>query len=277
MGANDNRRKRPPAVSYEYTDDGKSVKFTIHNFARGALDQWIRANSTVMRRWPQSREYRAMIVVPHPSMMLKLYLEKRATDVTLTFSGLKGREAVVIPESSPVNANLRRTLEALMRQQPKIIRRIFSEQDAALKWLRENLDKSEPEEGKAKIPRVLIAEDNLELLRLLTKALGKRGYEIDQATNLVQAEVQLNVNRYDIALIDIQLHTENSIWLLKKRTAPLQKAGTHVVAMSADPKYRKMTTEAGVQHFIDKPVNTRELAALFEKLITSGGPAMKPA
>jgi DNA-binding response OmpR family regulator len=63
--------------------------------------------------------------------------------------------------------------------------------------------------------RLLLAEDDLELVATLKKDLQSAGYAVDVAGNGVDAEYLGNEMIYDVAVLDLGLPQRNGINVLK--------------------------------------------------------------
>ena len=72
--------------------------------------------------------------------------------------------------------------------------------------------------------KILIIEDEENLLFLTKKELEKEGYQVDFATNLKQAVDKIISSSYDCILLDIMLPDGNGLQILKtlkKQLLPL--------------------------------------------------------
>ncbi len=246
-------------LEYEWLCDEQVVSITIHDFSRRTLNDWVKSNSLIKLNWPLNRAYFGLIYAPQPGLSLRLFLEKRATDVFGSFSGMHGREALVVPAPSivPVMEN---AIAQLVRNQPNLQRRIFSTYEEAVAWLNVGLglpeyaDRLDQDRPHALRGRVLIVDDDANLLRLFSKVLISQGYDVFRATTLEQADLFLNDGHFDVLLCDVEVRDEYGIDLVRVHADRLMAHGTHVVVMSADTRHRAVSNLTGVTDFLAKPI-----------------------
>ncbi len=115
--------------------------------------------------------------------------------------------------------------------------------------------------------RILIVEDEPDLLDALKKQLQSSGYSVDACSNGLDAEDYLKMASYDAVVLDIMLPGIDGLTLLKKMRA----AGnaTHVLLLTAldgvDNKVRGL--DAGADDYLVKPFAFDELLARLRVLV----------
>ncbi len=115
--------------------------------------------------------------------------------------------------------------------------------------------------------RILIVEDEPDLLDALKKQLQSSGYSVDACSNGLDAEHYLKMAAYDAVVLDIMLPGIDGLTLLKKMRA----AGdaTHVLLLTAldgvDNKVRGL--DAGADDYLVKPFAFDELLARLRVLV----------
>ncbi|MBU8919508.1 sigma-54 dependent transcriptional regulator [Bacillus sp. FJAT-29953] len=113
--------------------------------------------------------------------------------------------------------------------------------------------------------KLLIVDDEKDLLELLVRRLKRKGYEVESAENAEDALSKLKKQYYDVAVYDIRLPGMDGISLLKetKRLQPeteilmLTGHGTIETAIEA--------MKFGAFDYITKPYNLSELELTIEK------------
>jgi len=113
--------------------------------------------------------------------------------------------------------------------------------------------------------RVLVVDDCPVNLKVMLYNLRQLGYAVDIAYDGEEALTMLEKNLYDLVFMDIQMPVMNGL----EATRELRKKGIGipVVAMSAGTmeEEQRACHEAGMNDFISKPINRREIAEVFKK------------
>ncbi|WP_017756805.1 sigma-54-dependent transcriptional regulator [Calidifontibacillus oryziterrae] len=117
--------------------------------------------------------------------------------------------------------------------------------------------------------RLLLVDDEKDLLELLVKRLTRNGYKVDSAESAEAALVLLKENYYDVAIYDIRLPKMDGITLLKetKTIQPdseilmLTGHGTLETAIEA--------MKLGAFDYLTKPYNLTELELTINKAINN--------
>lgn len=112
--------------------------------------------------------------------------------------------------------------------------------------------------------RVLVVEDDANLVCLYTEALGLHGYTVDSAGTIDRARELLTSNTYAIFLCDVYIGKERSLDLLKDVLPTLDK--THVIMLSGTGQLYETAREMGIDFFLAKPINLPDLITLVQRL-----------
>ena len=118
--------------------------------------------------------------------------------------------------------------------------------------------------------RILLAEDNPANQKVATYILAKYGHTVVVADNGQSAVEKVKRKDFDVVLMDVQLPVLNgfeataAIRKLRNR----RKAGLPIVAMTAYAmkEDRQRCLAAGMDGYMTKPINIRELIGLIERL-----------
>lgn len=115
--------------------------------------------------------------------------------------------------------------------------------------------------------KILIVEDQIELLQELNSFLEKEGFVCETASNFIDADDKLSVYHYDIALIDITLPGGNGLELIKRLKQ--QNADTGIIIISAknslDDKLSGL--DLGADDYLTKPFHFAELNSRIKALV----------
>lgn len=82
-------------------------------------------------------------------------------------------------------------------------------------------------------PRVLVAEDEPQLLRIVTRMLTASGFEVVQAHDGLQAAQQLKENSFDAVLTDVSMPEMTGLELL--RSARMYDLEVPILLMTGAP------------------------------------------
>jgi two-component system, sensor histidine kinase and response regulator len=118
--------------------------------------------------------------------------------------------------------------------------------------------------------RILVAEDNAVNRQLVTALLGKRGHTVVTVVNGREAIAALAEGAFDIVLMDVQMPEMDGL----EATAAIRKleavTGAHVpiIALTAHAMKgdREICVAAGMDEYLSKPINPKQLFALIESL-----------
>lgn len=114
--------------------------------------------------------------------------------------------------------------------------------------------------------KILLVDDDVELTNLLAELLSLEGFDIHVVHNGQEALAELELQTYDIILLDIMMPVLNGIETLKQLR---QKLTTPVLMLSArdDDIDRVLGLELGADDYLPKPFNDRELVARIKAIL----------
>ncbi len=115
--------------------------------------------------------------------------------------------------------------------------------------------------------RILIVDDEPDLRTLLAHVLQNAGYEVKEASDGEEAINNLKNQKYDLALLDIQMPLVNGIQVLKyiKQNTPKTKA--IMLTGYADLKHAMEAKEFGAKDFIGKPYKIEDILLTVENVL----------
>jgi len=122
---------------------------------------------------------------------------------------------------------------------------------------------------------VLLAEDNAVNRKVAVRLLEKRGHTVVAVEDGRQALRALDGERFDIALMDVQMPEMDGFEATAAVRARERVEGGHlpIVALTAYAMKgdRERCLEAGMDAYVAKPVNADELFATLERLVPGAG------
>jgi DNA-binding response OmpR family regulator len=107
--------------------------------------------------------------------------------------------------------------------------------------------------------RILVVDDDIDLLMLLERKLGQHGYKVESAASLAEAEYVASQYKPDLVLIDINISGEDGRQLCWKIKHAAESQNTKVILMSALFYPTSRTLFFGADDFIAKPFVTEFL------------------
>lgn len=113
----------------------------------------------------------------------------------------------------------------------------------------------------AKVPLILIVDDNPKNLQVLGKLLDEEKYEIEFAVNGEAALDWLNNKQFDMILLDINMPGMNGFEVCKRIRSEPRMNKVPVIFLSAESERKSILKgfEMGAQDYVTKPFDSREL------------------
>lgn len=115
--------------------------------------------------------------------------------------------------------------------------------------------------------RLLVVEDDIDLLFLYQTMLARLGYEVTPAEKTSDALMLLSHDEFDLIILDMNMPDMPGIKVLEHMRDDASVKQTPVVVVSANAQWRGPCFDLGVEHFLIKPVPTRELFSLLNELL----------
>ncbi len=115
--------------------------------------------------------------------------------------------------------------------------------------------------------KILIIEDEIELLIGVSNYLTKENYICELADTFQNAETKLSVYEYDIILLDITLPDGNGLELLKTIKNHNIKAGVIIISAKNSTDDKIQGLDLGADDYITKPFQLSELNSRIKAVI----------
>jgi two-component system response regulator PilR (NtrC family) len=131
---------------------------------------------------------------------------------------------------------------------------------------------------RAKLPRVLLVDDEPDILELLELALQKMGLEVDKAGNVREALAKLAASKYDLCLTDMRLPDGDGLQIVQHIAQQNMDVPVAVITAHGNMENAVAALKAGAFDYLSKPVSLDQLRALVNsalKLPQSGQPGDK--
>ena len=119
--------------------------------------------------------------------------------------------------------------------------------------------------------KLLLIEDDKELVKQLLKSLKPAGFELDISTNGVDGLYRAKEFVYDLAIVDLGLPEMSGIELIKNIRA--DKVGLPVLILTARSSWQDkvLGLNSGADDYLVKPFQTEELIARIHAMIRRSG------
>jgi pilus assembly protein CpaE len=118
--------------------------------------------------------------------------------------------------------------------------------------------------------KILIADDDVETLRLIGRMLQRQGYEIAAAANGAQALEMTRTGSPDLIILDVMMPDMDGYQVTRQLRQDASTAEIPILMFTAKTQVEDKVTgyEAGVDEYITKPIHPAELVARVKSLLS---------
>lgn len=109
--------------------------------------------------------------------------------------------------------------------------------------------------------KILLAEDEVALSRVLIKIFEKNNYSVDAIYNGADALVYLENGDYDVAVLDVMMPVMDGIEVLKKIRSVGNQIPILLLTARSEVEDKVLGLDSGADYYLTKPFNTEELLA----------------
>ena len=122
--------------------------------------------------------------------------------------------------------------------------------------------------------KILIIEDNVDLASLARDLLVKNGYEVLVCYDGIQGREVVMKEKPDLILLDLMLPGGGGFYVLEnlKLSSLTKFIPVVVLTASKDKEHRRKAEELGVEAFIEKPYDNRQLLAIIQGFLNNPSP-----
>lgn len=115
--------------------------------------------------------------------------------------------------------------------------------------------------------RILVVDDEDELLLLLDNVVSGAGYEVITAEDGEEAINKLKASRFDVALLDIMMPNKSGIEVLKYIQQYSKHTKSIILTGYADLKHAMEAREYGALDFISKPYKVEDVLGTIKRAL----------
>ena len=124
--------------------------------------------------------------------------------------------------------------------------------------------------GMTTMPRLLLVDDDGEVLDLLTRFFRQHGYDVAAAPDGAAMFAHLEQGAFDLVVLDVMLPREDGFSLCRRLRATSRVPVIMLTAMG-DHTDRVVGLEIGADDYLGKPFNARELLARVKAVLRRTG------
>ena len=121
------------------------------------------------------------------------------------------------------------------------------------------------------MPRVLVVDDEINIVRLIQVNLERHGYQVETANNGAQALAKIRENRPDLLVSDVMMPEMDGFELLAnvRRDPTLMDLPVIMLTAKAQDKDVMEGYKTGADMYLTKPFNPAELIAFAKRILSS--------
>ena len=119
------------------------------------------------------------------------------------------------------------------------------------------------------MPKILLAEDDIDMRRFLVKALQNAGFDVMSYDNGLSAYQRLREEPFELLLTDIVMPEMDGIELARRAAELIPTSRS--CSSPASPPSRSIPTSSAPKHakVLSKPIHLRELVNEVQKLLAA--------
>lgn len=115
--------------------------------------------------------------------------------------------------------------------------------------------------------KILLAEDEYELANALSALLVHEGYEVDIASDGDSASEKINMNVYDIIVLDVMMPKKDGLSVLRELRARGNITPVLMLTAKSEIENRVEGLDSGADDYLTKPFAIKELLARIRSLL----------
>jgi CheY-like chemotaxis protein len=126
--------------------------------------------------------------------------------------------------------------------------------------------------------KILLVDDDAQILEVFSALLEAAGYEVEQADNALAAMAAVVRSEPDLIFADIRMPIVGGVGLVRELKTASDTRHIPVVALTGydSPGFREVALEAGYDDYMTKPIDASRFAEQVAKLLRTHAPKKKP-
>jgi len=118
------------------------------------------------------------------------------------------------------------------------------------------------------IQRILVVDDDREFQRSLIKIFQKAGYQVNVASDSVQALAVLDRRQYDLIVLDLKMPGKSGLEVLREIKTKRPDSKVIVVTAFGDSTSHSEAMAIGACDYLNKPVKRKEILEASKRALT---------
>jgi twitching motility two-component system response regulator PilH len=115
--------------------------------------------------------------------------------------------------------------------------------------------------------KVLITDDSFIARRKIGNFLKSINFEVDEATNGLEAFEKIKVSNYDLIILDLLMPEYDGLWLLEQLIAANITIPVIVISADIQETSKEKVLSLGASAFLNKPPKDNELKITLAKVL----------
>ncbi|NTW57598.1 MAG: hybrid sensor histidine kinase/response regulator [Nitrospirae bacterium] len=233
---------------------------------RGSLMRLMRLNTllTVGKLPKREEDFR------YPTLILVL-ADKR---MALMVEDIMGREEIVVKSLGDYLKNVRMFSGATISGEGDVrlilnVAHLFGEETISTKASYVGGREASSAEAQLHKPRVLVVDDSISIRKYVQRFLDRSGYEVETATDGMNALETLAKQKYDAVITDLEMPVMHGYDLIAemKRNPVFTSLPIIVLTSRAGEKHRQKAIDMGAQDYLVKPFEEQEMIEALKRLL----------
>ncbi|MBS1192025.1 MAG: putative Chemotaxis protein CheA modulated with response regulator receiver region (Modular protein) [Nitrospirae bacterium] len=233
---------------------------------RGSLLRLMRLNTllTVGKLPKREEDFR------YPTLILVL-ADKR---LALMVEDIIGREEIVVKSLGDYLKNVRMFSGATISGEGDVrlilnVAHLFGEETISTKTSYVGGREASAAEAQLRKPRVLVVDDSISIRKYVQRFLDRSGYEVETATDGMNALEALAKQKYDAVITDLEMPVMHGYDLIAemKRNPVFASVPIIVLTSRAGEKHRQKAIDMGAQDYLVKPFEEQEMIEALKRLL----------
>jgi two-component system response regulator GlrR len=116
------------------------------------------------------------------------------------------------------------------------------------------------------MPRILVVEDDPDLVFLYNTALTNSGFEVISADSARVAMAELDYDTFDLIILDLNMPDAHGTAVIDHLRRDARHESLPIVVITANDHWLDDVLQRGVEHIMVKPVSMKQVVELIRML-----------